>query len=376
MKNKKKIIIDATGANTFGAKFHIKSLTNYFESQVNIQIKDVVLIVYTSSPFLKYDSSRIKVINLKYTSNIYIRILWTTLLLPFVSLYHNVNLIYSPFDIGPLVPTRAILILGLKNPNPILPKNLVTLKYPTLHRYVSFLSAFNANKYLFPSEYALKRMSSYFPKTINKGNFIYHGLDFTEWDLFQIHKSIPNKNNPYIFFCSILYKFKNVEDLFYTLKIINNQLDNNNKYKLIICGKFVDKNYQESIYNLIDKLDISDYVILYSTLPRDEIIKLYMQAEVIVIPTMFETFGHMYLEAIKSNKPVIVADTEIAREILSDSVLYYKIHDHNELSKIILNKLYLSDIYNRNIKSNIILKRFNIQKECTEIFNYFYNFIS
>ena len=101
-----------------------------------------------------------------------------------------------------------------------------------------------------------------------------------------------------------------------------------------------------------------------------------MQAEVIVIPTMFETFGHMYLEAIKSNKPVIVADTEIAREILGDSVLYYKIHDHNELSKIILNKLYLSDIYNRNIKSNIILNRFNIQKECKEIFNYFYNFIS
>lgn len=375
MKNKKKIIIDATGANTFGAQFHIKSLTNYFVSQLNNQTKDVFLTVYTSSQFIKYDTGRIRVINLKWTTNIFFRILWTTILLPFVSLYHNVNLIYSPFDIGPLVPSRARVILGLKNPNPILPKNLITLKYPKLHRCVSFLSSLNADKYLFPSEYALKSMSSYFPKTSSKGNFIYHGLDFTEWDLFQIHNSSQNKNNPYIFFCSILYKFKNIEDLFYTLKIINNHLDNNNKFKLIICGKFVNKNYQKSIYNLIDKLNISDNVILYSVLPRDEIIKLYQQAEVIVIPTMFETFGHMYLEAIKSNKPVIVADTEIAREILGDSVLYYKIHDHNELSKFILNKVYLLNFFNRNHKSNIILNRFNIQTECAEIFNFFYKFI-
>ena len=364
MKITFRIAIDATGANTFGANYNIRSLLNYFEKS---NFDSCHLIFFCSSnSFLDFKNDKITIYTHSFLKNLVFRILFTTIIFPIICLIKRVNIIYSPFDIGPFYSYGIKTILGIKNPNMILPPNLVTLKYPNLHKIVSYLSAFNASVYLFPSQYALNVLGVNFYNNKIKGKFVHHGINFQEWENINFNKSTQDKK--YIFFCSILYKFKNIEVLFFALNKINKGKNDNEKINLIICGKFVDDIYKFKIKSLIKDLEIESNVIMYSTLDRNEIINLYRNAELIVIPTLYETFGHMYLEAINSNRPVIVADTLIARELLSDSVIYFPVSDYEVLSYLISNKLYLHDFEMLNNKRIDLLANFSIEKECKETF--------
>lgn len=363
MKNKL-LIIDATGANTFGAKYNISSLVKHYKEN---DYEGTTLVVYISSAFLhNVNTSKIRVHKLSFCQNIYLRIFWSTLLLPVVAFFKGAKIIYSPFDIGPFFSPGAKIVLAIKNPNVILPKNLVTLKYPILHKLISYLSSFSASCYLFPSRFALESVGKHFPNSAQKGKFVHHGIDLSEWSAGQsLEKMIlPSR---YIFFCSVLYKFKNIEVLLHALKYLNLRLTEN-KFHLIICGNFVNSEYKDQIKQLIDNLGLKEWIIMVENLDRPTIVHYYRNAELIVLPTMFETFGHMYLESIQSGRPVIVADIPVAHEILKDSVLYFPPLDYSFLADLIENQTYL---LNHNIRATLgfeILKSFTVENECKKTF--------
>jgi glycosyltransferase involved in cell wall biosynthesis len=359
---KKIIVIDATGANTFGAKYNIKSLLIYFIKNY----KNHKLIIYSSEPFLsEYDTNDIYIKNISALKNLYLRLVWTTILLPVFSFFNKAEVVYSPFDIGPFFSLGNKIVLGIKNPNYVLPQNLVTLRYPKIHKVVSYISSFSAKKYLYPSNYAFNYVGKFYPKNNLKGGFVHHGIDLSDWtikyDFLSSHK--------YIFFCSVLYKFKNIEVLFKALKIINEKIEGK-KLHLIICGKFVSEQYRKEINNLIDSLGIRSELKMFESLPRKEIIKYYQNAELNIIPTLYETFGHMYLEALQSGNPVLVGDILIAREILDDSVLYFPCSDYKHLSEIVINRDYTRNHLKRKSRGFEIIKSFSVENECKKTFEF------
>ena len=359
---KKTIVIDATGANTFGAKYNIKSLIIYFIKNH----KNHKLIIYSSEPFLsEYESKNIFIKNISVLKKIYLRIIWTIILLPIFSFFNKADVVYSPFDIGPFFSLGNRIILGIKNPNYVLPQNLVTLKYSKIHKIVSYLSSFSAKNYLFPSKYALNHVGKFYPNNSSKGSYVYHGIDLSDWKIKYDFLS----SNKYIFFCSVLYKFKNIEVLFKSLKIINEKIEGK-KLHLIICGKFVSDKYRQEINNLIDSLGIRSELIMFESLPRNEIIKYYQNAELNVIPTLYETFGHMYLEALQSGKPVLVGDISVAREILDDSVLYFPCSDYKYLSEMVINREYTKNHELRKNRGFEITKSFSVENECKKTFEF------
>ena len=356
------IIIDATGANTFGAKYNIKSLVIYFIKNY----KNHKLIIYSSESFLsEYNRGNVYIKNIFALKNLYLRLIWTTILLPIVSFFNKSEVVYSPFDIGPVFSLGNKIVLGIKNPNYVLPKNLVTLKYPKIHKFISYISSFSAKNYLFPSDYALNYVGKFYPNNNIKGGFVHHGIDLSDWTI----KHYFLNSHKYIFFCSILYKFKNIEVLFKALKIINKKIEGE-KLHLIICGKFVSEKYRKEINDLIDSLGIRSELKMFDSLPRQEIIKYYQNAELNIIPTLYETFGHMYLEALQSGNPVVVGDILVAREILNDSVLYFPPNDYKYLSEIVLKKDYIKNHFERRKKGFKIIKSFSVENECKKTFEF------
>jgi glycosyltransferase involved in cell wall biosynthesis len=357
----KKIVIDATGGQTYGSKFHIKSFVEYFSNHN----KSDELIIYLKDDYLSIKQKNIKIIIVPSAKIKFIRILFSAFILPILCLFKNYNTIYYPFDVGSFIPIKTRIILGIKNPNLILPKELITLKFSGIHKLVSKISSFFANILLFPSKTALNQISTHLFDVKHK-EFIYHGLDFSDWVTNPINKLENKAEHKYIFYCSNLYKFKNVEVLIHALDKINKF--SNNKYKLVVCGDFVDLSYKTKIFNIIKKYKLNSYVKFYNNLSRNKIVNLYSNAELIVIPTKFETFGHMFLESLYSKRPVIVAKTEIAIEIVKDSVLYFDANDFEQLSNIIINKEYLNSHNVRLEKGIQIVNNFSINSECSNLY--------
>lgn len=355
----KKIGIDATGAKTFGAKYNIKCLVEFHENNSN----NIKLCVYISDPFL--ESKDYKHTTIKYyklTNIFFIRIFWTLFILPITTKLSNINILYSPFDIGPLLKFNQKYILGIKNPNSILPTNLKSLKYPTIHEFISKMSILFSDTIIFPSKFAMDRISEKMNINKFKIDFVHHGFDSKSWITIKQEKKSDIK---YIFFCSLFYKFKNIELLIELMNILKNKHKSN--IKLFLCGKFVNKDYDIYINSKIKMYNLNDTVVFYTNLPKCEIAILYNNATMNIIPTMFETFGHMYLEAITTNVPVFVKDIPVAREILKDSVEYFDENTIDELANRIINdKIIVSDFMISERQT--ILKNFSIENECKNTF--------
>lgn len=343
---KNTILIDASGARTIGSLNNITSLYNYIIS--NNDNNYYLFIVSNNFLSSKFDSNtNIKILQYSFLKLLPIRIIWSTIFLPFFGLFYNVKLIYSPFDIGPFFKFNQKLLLAIRNPNFILPKKLQTLKYPIFHKIISYLSSINTNVILYPSFYANKTISSHIAR--KQTEVIYHGIDLDLWRMKNLNNLLINeliKKDNYILFCSPFYKFKNLETLLKAYTIYFNE--STEKLNLVLIGKFVSKEYEIKIKKLILDLKIENKTTFFSNIDINDLINFYKNAKVITITSLYETFGHMYIEGLLSNKPVISSNTEIAKEILGDYATYFEPENYIELSKILINKTYLVNHHTQN----------------------------
>lgn len=85
-------------------------------------------------------------------------------------------------------------------------------------------------------------------------------------------------------------------------------LDDNykNEFELKIVGRGYNENY---LKNLVKSKDIEKYVDFIPWLERSKLINLMSRCSVFVLPSLFETFGIVVIEAMASGKPVIASDT-------------------------------------------------------------------
>jgi glycosyltransferase involved in cell wall biosynthesis len=366
MGKAKLICIDATGGQTYGSKYHVSALINYYCSNNY----DFDLHVYVKENYLDFQTINtigLRIIVLPILKIKIFRILFTTLLLPILCNLKKVDLLYCPFDIGPVIKIKTKVVLGIKNPNIILPKELVTLKFSKLHSFITRYASLNVDLFLYPSNYALQAIGLRLSNGIEKGLFVYHGLDFSDWETSRSTEIDVTRN--YILFCSNIYKFKNLEVVIKALHVVVKEF--NVDLDLIVIGDFVDKNYEVKIKSEVFKLNLNNNVYFFNNLSRNKVIDYYRHCKMIVIPTKFETFGHMYLEAKMSLKPTIVADIPVAREILKNSVLYFNCDEYYDLAVKVAEVIKIGDVVSNLYRKEFDFSQFKIQHECEKTYNAF-----
>jgi glycosyltransferase involved in cell wall biosynthesis len=89
---------------------------------------------------------------------------------------------------------------------------------------------------------------------------------------------------------------------------------------------------------VINKLNISDRVVMLGYTPFDHLPSIYALAKVFCFPSLEEGFGMPPLEAMASNIPVVVSNTSCMPEICGDAALYFNPHSSLEIASGI-NKL-------------------------------------
>jgi glycosyltransferase involved in cell wall biosynthesis len=120
-------------------------------------------------------------------------------------------------------------------------------------------------------------------------------------------------------------KNKNIET---TVKAVDTLISNGYNVKLSIVGKVKD----QKIYNKIKDLDYVDYLGYKS---KEELINIYRENDIFILPSIHETFGLVYPEAMSQGLPVIYTRGQGFDGQFEDGEVGFSVDcfDENEIAK-------------------------------------------
>jgi len=75
--------------------------------------------------------------------------------------------------------------------------------------------------------------------------------------------------------------------------------------------------------DLVDQHEIDEFVSLIGRVPQDQMGALYETSDLMVYPSLCESFGFSMIEALQHQLPVVAAGTRVNREMCGDGALYY-----------------------------------------------------
>ena len=97
---------------------------------------------------------------------------------------------------------------------------------------------------------------------------------------------------------------------------------------------------KKSLEKLISSYGIEDKITLLDSLPHSSMLSLIQSADLVVLPSIRESFGISAVESMYLGTPVVVSNVDGLAEVVADSVgVKVKPNDSEELSEAILTLL-------------------------------------
>lgn len=112
--------------------------------------------------------------------------------------------------------------------------------------------------------------------------------------------------------------------------------------KLTLIGSGPD---EEDLRQLAQSLNITKHVVFTGWLERSLTVSMISTSDLMVIPSdgSQEGFGLVLAEAMALEVPVVCSDIPVFREVAGDTVKYFDVGDHNDLSRAIIENLIFND---------------------------------
>ncbi|MCJ7762761.1 glycosyltransferase family 4 protein [Candidatus Bathyarchaeota archaeon] len=133
--------------------------------------------------------------------------------------------------------------------------------------------------------------------------------------------------------------------------------------KFIIVGSGYMK---EQLLNIVRSMGLEHKVLFKGFLDKTTLLKLQKCADVSVVPSLFEPFGIVALEAMAAQSPVVASDTGGLSEIIEHDVTGVKVYPNNTDSLAWgITKVLLDGNYAKHIKKNAykrVQERYNWEK--------------
>lgn len=260
-----------------------------------------------------------------FKKRIWLRIIWEQLILPFHLVKWHADVLFAAFDLAPFFSPCAI-VLGIRNPSPVRKTDGIDLKALT-HRWLSLYSCKRAKYVFYPTKYAEKLLGDALRVPEEKRRVIPHGTDHKLWcsreDEVSILTNYGVESKCYMLFVSNFYPYKQ-PDL--AIKAFALWLAKYKRigFKLLLVGKGpkIFDEFEVKLRKLVDNLMLQESVVFTGYVPKTHLPALYRHAAVFVLPTLIETFGHPFIEAMACGAPIVCTDTEFARELCGNAAHY------------------------------------------------------
>ena len=120
------------------------------------------------------------------------------------------------------------------------------------------------------------------------------------------------KNGKKILYVGRIEKYKGLDFVVKALKLLPD-------FRLEIVGK---GSYKREITRLAKKLEVLDRISFYQDLSREELLRRYSEASVLVLLSKFEAYGLVVAEALASKTPCVVAKTSALAEWVDEKNVF------------------------------------------------------
>lgn len=185
----------------------------------------------------------------------------------------------------------------------------------------------NAKRIIFISNAYKNKILKYVPdeyeqEIIDKSIVLPNGIDNYFLDNISEPKRLKTKELNLVF-TGRIDKNKNIDT---TIKCCNEILKSKYLIKFTVIGSIACKKY----YNMFKKYDFINYVGVKN---KEEIIEIYRNMDIFVMPSKHETFGLVYAEAMTQGLPVIYTKNEGFDQFFDDGVVGYSMQ-HNDYKKM------------------------------------------
>jgi len=173
----------------------------------------------------------------------------------------------------------------------------------------------------------------------NKIEIVPNGIDPSEFESLPQRGDFRRKwgindNQKIILYLARIYKIKGPDLLARSFAELSKEIDN---VKLVIAGP--DDGYLTSLKKLVADLEISDKVLFTGPLYGEEKLRAYVDADVYVLPSVYETFPVAVLEACACGVPVIVTDRCGIADIVNNKVGYMVEYNKDQLKSAMIKVL-------------------------------------
>lgn len=164
-------------------------------------------------------------------------------------------------------------------------------------------------------------------------------IDLSEYDNLPEREEFRRKyclndNDKIILYLARIHKIKGPDLLAKAFAELTKELDN---VKLVFVGP--NDGYLPTLKKLINELRIENKVLFIGPLYGKEKLKAYVNADVYVLPSVYETFANTILEACACGVPVIVTDQCGIADFVDGKVGYVVEYDKNQLQDAIFRVL-------------------------------------
>lgn len=233
-----------------------------------------------------------------------------------------------------------------------------------IHETESWLT-YDAWKVICCSNYMLSHVKEIFNLPLDKLIMIPNGVETEDYDKYSDNEmsklrckfALPEEK--IVLFVGRLVYEKGVHVLVNAIPKILEKVN----AKFIIVGNGYMK---DNLLSLVKSMGISHKVLFTGFLDEETLRKLQKCADVSVVPSLFEPFGIVALEAMAAKSPLVASDTGGLSEIVEHDITGVKVHpnDPDSLTKGIT-KVLLNEEYARRLRENAYRKvkeKFNWHK--------------
>lgn len=174
-------------------------------------------------------------------------------------------------------------------------------------------SARRARQVLTVSEYSRHEIHEHMGVPLDQITVTYNGLD----DCFVPRSSAPATSSepPYILYVGNLHPRKNLVRLLEAFVRLKAETKTNATLKIVGQKAWA----SDDVFETLRRHRLENDVYLTGYIAQDEVVRLYQNATVTVLPSLFEGFGLPVLEAMACGSPVVTSSTTSLPEVAGDA---------------------------------------------------------
>ena len=249
---------------------------------------------------------------------------------------NNIKLLHVPIQYSPIYKTSVPVITTMHDVQEFHFPEFFTAS-ERLHRAInSFKSVSESDHIIVSFDHIKSDLMKYYSIPENKVSVCpppfaddwFATKKETDWQTLEKKYSLTKK---YLLYPAATWPHKNHIRLLEALKEVQKRTPDLN---LICTGNKTD--YYDIIHKKILEFGLENSVKFLGIVPEEDLIGLYKNAELVVIPTLYEAGSGPLYEAMKYKVPVICANTTSLPETVSNAKYIFNPTDVNELSELII----------------------------------------